>query len=291
MTIQAIERQDVPNWEIVLVPQGGDPALAAVCKAASRRSNVRVIHLSAKGLSRARNAAAAEASGDVLAFTDDDCEPAPNWVQVVGQAFADDPDVGLVAGAVIAPPAARGLLATCPAMHPLESVYDPAAGGGGVPDGWDWMGANFALRRSIYERIGVFDDHLGAGGTFSAAEDTDYKLRLEAAGVRMRCTPQSVVHHTYGTRTGLRARISFSRGYARGMGGLAGKLTLAGDPRGEEWAARTRELCVGEIKRGRVDRFLPALHRYREFSAAYRECLSEFRFDCSRSVLVPRGRP
>ena len=52
------------------------------------------------------------------------------------------------------------------------------------------------------KRLGTFDECLGAGADFPAAEDTDYKLRLEAAGIRMLTTPRAAVVHTYGVRKG-----------------------------------------------------------------------------------------
>src|SRR5437868_5929993 len=82
--------------------------------------------------------------------------------------------------------------------------------------GWGRIGANFALRASVAARIGFFDEQLGAGTALPAGEDTDYMLRMEAAGVKMRCTPRAVVHHSYGRRFGLKALLANSRNYARG---------------------------------------------------------------------------
>jgi len=74
---------------------------------------------------------------------------------------------------------------------------------------------------------------------FPAAEDTDYKLRLEAAGIRMLTTPRAAVVHTYGVRKGW-ALLRSQQNYATGNGGMAGKLTLLGDSRGAEWLEETR---------------------------------------------------
>ncbi len=286
MTVRAIQAQTWPDWELVLVPQGSDSALQAACAQAAVDPRVSVVHLNSKGLSAARNAGAMAASGAIIAFTDDDCEPAPDWLSTLACAFQAGGHVGLVGGAVVPPATARPLISTCPALHPSEAIYEPATGMS-PPPGWDWIGANFAIRREIFQQIGQFDLHLGAGARFPAGDDTDYKLRLEAAGIAMRSTPAAVVHHTYGVRTGLKARKAFSRNYATGNGALAGKLTLMGDPRGEEWLRLTHDYCFRQLKSGRLDRFPRAFNRYRTYAEAYRKCTTEFHIDPATRNLAP----
>lgn len=101
------------------------------------------------------------------------------------------------------------------------------------------------------ERAGQFDEHLGAGTRFPAGEDTDYKLRLKGLGIKMRCTPRSVVYHTFGARHGLRALLAHQRDYARGSGALGAKLTMLGDRRGAEWVEATRHECLRDSSRNR----------------------------------------
>lgn len=270
-TIRAIRVQTWVDWELIVLGQGPrEPLEGAVEQASDGDQRVRYVHLNGRGLSRARNAALELVAGSVVAFTDDDCEPRREWLETFASAFLGDPELGLVGGAVVSPKS-RGLLTSCPTVRPAEAVYDPGHGPRRPPAGWDWIGANFAIRREVLQRLGAFDECLGAGSDFPAAEDTDYKLRLEAAGVRMLSTPRAEVVHTYGVRRGW-AVFKSQRNYATGNGGMAGKLTLQGDRRGEEWLAETRRGWLDESRRA-LHRFPRGMRRMHYFSTAYERCL------------------
>jgi glycosyltransferase involved in cell wall biosynthesis len=279
--IEAIRRQTWAEWELIVVGQGNDPHLRALVEeVGSADPRVRYIHLAEPGLSGARNAGIASSIGDIIAMTDDDCEADSEWLYTLAHCFQREPAVGLIGGALLKPKHVRGVLATCPSLTPLEAVYDPIAMRRQAPIGWDWIGGNFAIRRHVFNRVGPFDRYLGAGAPFPSAEDTDYKLRLEAYGIVMRSTPQAIVYHTYGTRYGVRAGLHHSRNYARGNGALAGKLTLRGDPRGREWLqAALRESTTDWLFSLKLHRLPVSVLRLHHFKRAYQRCLTEFRVD------------
>jgi glycosyltransferase involved in cell wall biosynthesis len=275
-TVAAIRAQTWLDWELLVLGQGNPATLEdAVMAAAEGDRRVHYIQLDGRGLSLARNAALEHAAGAAVAFTDDDCEPQPEWLATIAQAFLDHPDLGLVGGAVLAP-ADAGLLSTCPTSSPQEALYEPSLNGRRPPAGWDWIGANFAVRRSVASRTGRFDECLGAGADFPAGEDTDYKLRLEAAGIPMLTTPRAAVVHTYGVRRGW-AVLRSQRNYATGNGAMAAKLTLQGDSRGKEWLDETRRGSVRELRA--PHRGFRALRRWHYFSAAYSLCLKDYRVE------------
>jgi hypothetical protein len=224
------------------------------------------------------------ARGEILALIDDDCEAAPDWLEVLTDVLDSEPRVGAVGGAVLAPPPRRRWPRRCPAVTPAEAVYDPVATQRTPPSGWDWIGCNFALRRSVATCVGEFDEFLGAGAAFAGAEDVDYKLRLEALGVVVRTTPRAVVRHTSGWRYGWRAVLRHQRNYARGNGGLAGKLSLLGDPRGRQWLEVMRTVYMRDARPNPL-RLLAGLRGYRHYAAAYRECLAAYCVD-ARGLLV-----
>lgn len=291
-TVSAIRAQTWKDWELLVLGQGDETSLmAAIRRAAGDDPRVAYLHLEGRGLSRARNHAMSLATGDVLAFTDDDCEPNAFWLEHVVAGFLAHPDVGLIAGPVIAPAMPRGWRpATCPVINPSEALYDPVATEGVPPPGWDWMGANFAIRAGVAARIGRWDECLGAGTGFPAGEDTDYKFRLEAAGVPMLTLPAASVLHAGGVRVGIGSVLRSQRNYALGNGALAGKQTLAGDERGAVWLRETRDECLRRpLSDARPDRMPATIRRLWYFEAAYRRCLRCYEVDVDG--LLRRRRP
>lgn len=287
-TIRSIQAQTISDWELLVVGQGDDDAVRhAVDAAGGDDARIRYLHIERAGSSRARNAAMRAARGEILAMTDDDCEARSDWLAVVDHALAADPDLALVGGALIAPPAEPIRPARCPTLMPAEALYDPIASRRKAPAGWDWLGANFALRREVAEEVGQFDEYLGVGSVFPCAGDADYKYRMEALGLRMLSTPRSVVHHTYGYRYGLRAVLHFQRRHARGIGALAAKLTMIGDPRGRPWLETTqRDLLLKWMRQRQPQRLPTDLRILWHFRDGYWTCLRHYRVN-DRGLLTP----
>lgn len=293
--VQSVLAQSFTDWELVVVGQGEEAVLRPVIeRAAGGDPRVRYLHLPRRGLSIARNAAIEATTGEIIALIDDDCEARRDWLATLDDCFAKEPDVGLVGGSLLKPKRGLKLFAVCPTFEPPECLYDPVATGRNAPPGWGWVGGNFAVRRSVAEQVGPFDEWLGAGTVFAAAEDTDYMLRLERCGIKMRSTPRAVVYHKHGYRYGWRAVYDHKRNYARGNGALAAKLTLLGDERGQEWVQHNiNQATVGRLVR-RPHEVPTALLRLWYFMHSYRQCLSQYRAERAddeagraRSVLIP----
>ena len=287
-SVRSVAEQSYRDWELVVVGQGPEEEAlrAAVERGAPGDRRVRYFHLAAKGRSVALNAAIRASRGEIIAVTDDDCEADRDWLATLEACFAAEPETSAVGGAVVESRARRWQpWSFCPAVYPEEALYDPVADGRQAPRGWEWLGANVAFRRDVYARVGPFDDYLGPGGRFPAAEDVDYKLRMEALGLRVRTTPRVTVRHTYGRRSGLRARMAHARAYCAGNGALAAKLTLQGDPRGLERLALERARLRGVWRE--PHRFPFRLRNVRAFEAAYRRCLTDLTLDPSGTRLAP----
>lgn len=282
--IDAVLRQSHRDLELVVIAQGDDARLHEVLDRAARSdSRVRPVKINEFGASRARNEGIRRSTGDIIAMTDDDCEPAADWLEVIDGCFAREPDVGVVGGALLAPKPDRRGPYTCPTNTPSESLYDPSVTGTIAPPGWDWFTANVAVRRSAADLVGPFDESLGPGAPFRGWDDPDWKIRLADLGVKMRVTPRSVVHHTHGIRYGVGEILRHLKNYANGAGGFAGKLAMKGDPRGAELYRISLENAR------RADRALPAnLLRWHHFRGAYERCLREYRMVEGSPVLQRR---
>ena len=291
--IASICRQTWTDWELFVIGQGPESGLRGLVEHYSAQdARVQYLHVEPKGASYARNFGIASARGDVVAFIDDDCEAREDWLAVLAECFAREPETEVVGGAVLAPEGSRMMFSTCPAMAPEDVLYDPVLCGYTPPNGFGFISSNVAIRTRSFERLGVFDVHLGPGTTFPVAEDTDFLLRCEAAGVKMRSTPDAVVYHSYGHRDGLRNLIRLSRNYAWGNGGMAGKLTLLGDPRGREFVKITKwELLTEGLRWKNMHRLPFSLLRVRHYVRAYHHALSHYRADQERKLLIPLSPP
>jgi GT2 family glycosyltransferase len=284
--VRSIVKQTYRDWELVVVAQG--PAAASIShtvhEALGGREG-RVIRQAGRGLTRARNAAIAATCGEVIASVDDDCEAEPDWLEALIAEFRATPRAGLVGGALVPPPRTRGGPANCPACLPSDVLYEPPNAWTDAPEGFSIIGGNLAFLRSTAERVGDFDEALGAGAYFAVADEIDYMRRAANLGIAMRSTSAAVVHHTYGWRYGIRAVWNLQRLYALGNGGHAAKMTLVGDPRGEADLRHVRRLAARDWFERRHPVALPAgLRRYYHFAKGYRECLNGY-FVNDRGVL------
>jgi GT2 family glycosyltransferase len=287
-TVRSLQAQTVQDFEVVIVGQGPSAELTALgARLAAEDPRIRYVHLDRTGAARARNAAVVAASGDIIAFLDDDCEAAPTWLEEILAAFDADPSIGAIGGAVVAPDVTGRRFCACPAYDPAEVVYDPGLTWRQPPTGWGWIGANFAIRREVFLSVGSFDEQLGPGTRFPVAEDTDLLFRLEDAAVKMLSTPRPIVLHTYGARCGLRNRLRHSRNYAAGNAGLAAKLTLANDQRGPEWYTWAKEGPQVALRQARFGAAAAAVYRYYRFREAYRACLAGYVLDDATGHLRP----
>jgi GT2 family glycosyltransferase len=178
------------------------------------------------GLDIARNAGALRASGDIVAYTDDDVLLHPRWLEQLVCAF-DAPQIGAVTGLVL--PAE---LATEAQRH-FETYWSFGQGyreqdfDGShfkshrrrVFPAWDiGAGASMAFRREVFQRVGFFDERLDVGQA-GCSGDSEYWYRLLASGYTCRYTPASVAFHFHRkTMDGLASQIyHYMRGHAAAL--------------------------------------------------------------------------
>lgn len=199
------------------------------------------------GLSASRNAAFAAATHPVVAVTDDDCVPARDWVAVVQQAFSSHTPPAALTGRVLPYGTDEpGLHAVSlrPSARPVEYRRTSAPWAVGT-------GGNFAALREWIERIGGYDERLGAGSPGRAAEDTDVLYRLLRAGAPVRYEPRALVYHD---RQSARRRLAGSCGYGYGIGACCAIWLRGGDWRAVaalcRWLAfRACILCGALLRR------------------------------------------
>jgi glycosyltransferase involved in cell wall biosynthesis len=193
-----------PGDELVVVDAASrSPDVARVAEAAGAV----VVRSTRPGASAARNAGWRAARHDLLAFTDDDCRPAPTWLAEIALALAA---LDAVCGRVEADGDGHLSVLEEPTARTYHLDDDPAGFG---------HGANTGVRRSALESVDGWDERLGPGTRWPGGEDKDLVVRLLSSGCRVGYRPEPLVRHLQWRtrRQSLRAEL----GYAKGTGALA----------------------------------------------------------------------
>jgi glycosyltransferase involved in cell wall biosynthesis len=206
-------------WEVIIVDNGSEDETAAVIRDFVGTTSVPVTYVfePKPGLGNAHNAALVIARSDILAFTDDDCYPAHDFLSEVWSAF-QDPSVGYITGRI---------MLHDPADFPTTIVESATPrvfpGGSFIPTGMN--GANMAFRRRVLVDIGGFDPLFGPGSLFNA-EDMDAAGRASAIGWTGQYRPEVIVRHHHGRNVSDVAGLWKS--YGIGLGAYHMKLLLRG---------------------------------------------------------------
>jgi len=234
-----LDGRDAPDVEVLVVDDHSRPADAQAlraCVRAHRQSTLRVFFLDvARGPAAARNRGAAESSGEIVAFLDDDCVPRADYVGDVIRVHAEHPDACVVSGEL------RPLRDDVYSLFWFSSYRtvfhtsgEPFARIGAV------SGGNFSIKRRVLQELSpLFDESL------PSREDFDLALRLGARGVDLYKTAGAVAHHD--CRDSLwslvRQRIWYARGERR-LRRKHGARAVANQRRPRAWTYRGRQLWI-----------------------------------------------
>jgi glycosyltransferase involved in cell wall biosynthesis len=217
---------------IVVDSASSDPRVRTIIEA----NGMRYVRCELAGLSRARNAGVAVATKAVVAFTDDDCVVRAGWSDAYEKRFDSDGKLGFVTGHVAADKKGRLTVSVKEDLwargftreDPLESMG---------------TGANMAFRVDALNEVGGFDDLLGAGGRFHAAEEQDMFWRLLRAGWAGAYEPAaSVLHRQWRTDV---QNIRLHVHYGVGRGALVSKIRRI--DRAEGRAMRRKDLWTNGL--------------------------------------------
>jgi GT2 family glycosyltransferase len=190
-----------------------------------RGCKVRYVHSPTPGVSRGRNLGIRLASNDLVVLVDDDMLVQDDSLERLLAAH-DGPGTRTITGGQVlgGPPERRG-------------VFQPIIGTVRMPTFETFRGrqprqvvagANVALSRSVMLEIGGYDERLGPGTRFPAAEDQDLSHRLLDAGCEVHHVPDAIMlHRGWRTRP---ERIRLHWNYARGSGAFYAKHASFRDP-------------------------------------------------------------
>lgn len=199
-TLDALQRLQVPEtigWEVIVVDNNStDRTREVVERHAQGWPRLRYEFEPAQGLSHARNRGIASAQGEIVLFTDDDVLPEPDWLIRVLEGMARhgaDASGGYIAPIWEVPPPKwlterfYGFLAVRTDREDDYPIEDPRQ----AP-----YGANMAIRRSVFDRVGGFDTNRGRKGkVLASGEDGEMFERILDAGYKAVFLGDAQVHH------------------------------------------------------------------------------------------------
>lgn len=249
LALEAFARIDFPGpWELVLVNNAStDSTQQRLEEFRSQGScQVRIIEEAMPGLGTARNSGSLAATGEIVAFTDDDCYPAPDFLTQVVACFESRSNLGFLGGSI---------LLHDPTDYPItiqtkaDMVEIPASSF--IPAGLV-QGANLAVRKSALVQAQGFDERFGAGRPFPC-EDVDLIARISVNGWTGLYSPAPLVYHHH-QRKEIHA-IELRKLYDKGRGAYYAKCLLHSKLRFiylRSWISKIRwqpnDVSIREIK-------------------------------------------
>jgi len=214
------------NAEIVVIDNGSRDATSKAVEqwAAGCPFPVRLVLEPRPGLSVARNRALRTAQGGLLVFTDDDCRLSKEYIRELLRYDASDVEPVLRGGSVELgdqtdlPITIR----TTKTRQRFNRHTDPATHDSIVGH---ISGCNMAMRRTLVEKLGRFDERFGAGSKLESGEDSDYLFRAYLEGFTIEYVPDMTVFHYHG-RKQKPVGYKLYRGYSIGTGAIYAKYFL-----------------------------------------------------------------
>jgi glycosyltransferase involved in cell wall biosynthesis len=205
--LESLTRLDYPwhRFEVIVVDDGSKTPLKDVVARFQDKLNLTLLRQSNAGPASARNAGAATARGKYLAFTDDDCTPASNWLQALETYFTTTPDCAIGGLTLNALP--DNLYSTASQIlidylyqyfnaDPLRSRF--------------FASNNFALPAKYFRQIGSFDTSF----PLAAGEDRELCDRLLYYGYPMLYAKEAQIYHAHklSLKTYWRQHFNYGRG-------------------------------------------------------------------------------
>lgn len=179
------------TYEVLVVDNASTDSTQEVIAEASAasRAPLRGVFESTKGIVAARNRGIREATGEWIAFFDDDQIADRRWLAELF-AGAKAKECRVVGGAVhlALPPGCERQLDPTVRMLLGESILasEPLRYGGRITPGC----GNLMVRRGVFEEVGTFQTAVQGRG-----EDTDLFVRIERAGIPAWYLPTAIIHH------------------------------------------------------------------------------------------------
>jgi len=158
----------------------------------SGRAEFRIVEEPLAGKCRAQNAAIKLARGEIIAFFDDDVVVTPEWLNVAANFFKHE-TFDVMQGPILVPPEVEhdeNFVRAQRKFRTINFVKYPL----GLKEIKTLTGANMAVRRQMFSKIGAFNEELGPGRS-GISEDVEFAKRVLKAGGRIGYEHRAAVYH------------------------------------------------------------------------------------------------
>jgi GT2 family glycosyltransferase len=197
-SLEGLRKVEYPDFEVIVVDDGSTDESAAIARA----YDVRLISTPQRGLSNARNTGMEAATGEIVAYLDDDAYPDPHWLTYLAAAFLNSTHAGI--GGPNLAPSGDGPIAECVANAPGGPVHVLLSD----REAEHIPGCNMAFRKTCLEAIGGFDPQFRVAG-----DDVDVCWQLQERGWTLGFSPAALVWHH--RRNSIRTYWRQQYGYGR----------------------------------------------------------------------------
>jgi len=215
--LNTLRQQTYKNFEVIMIDQNDDYRLIPIVKKYQKDFSIQYVR-SEKGLSKARNVGLKYASGDIVAFPDDDCTYPSELLQSIYNFFLTE-NYSIMMGKTI-DKKSRKIVAG-------KAVYDKE-----VLSCYRFLGSSttmFLNLKKIDKSEVTFDERFGLGARFGGGEEEDLMIRLLNKGYKGLYNPD--VNYVYHPPSDLNfSDLNRAKERAVGLGGLVAKhlSTLCG---------------------------------------------------------------
>lgn len=186
------------DYQVIVVNNNSTDGTDNVCRQLLVEENLEFDYFieTNQGLSYARNRGIQESTGEIIVFVDDDAMMERDYVENLLTFFESDSNVSAVGGRIYPRYEENKADWLSPVLMPLIAALD--LGDRARPFRWGKfpIGANMAFRKSVFDKIGLFNVGLGrSGAKLQGGEEKDVFARMRAENLSVWYCPDVIVHH------------------------------------------------------------------------------------------------
>ncbi|ALA26424.1 hypothetical protein AVI51_11185 [Piscirickettsia salmonis] len=206
--LTSLQKQSYQNFEVIVVDQNLDNRLDLILAKHQLQMNIHHVKVEKPGLSRARNVGLAQASGDIIAFPDDDCFYHSDTLSRVKDFFQKNKNYNIYSCRLLDPDSndsSCNRWLTTDSDFSLTNVFRCA------------LSATLFIKLNKKKDVN-FDERFGVGGEFGSSEETDMLINLMYLGYIGRYHVNGHIYHPDKKPELDRAHI-----YGQGLGAMLKK--------------------------------------------------------------------